>query len=44
MTPVAADVQSALKLILQKDIRTGKLAPTDVGGYGTGVAADVNPR
>jgi hypothetical protein len=33
MTPVAADVQSALKLIFQKDIRTEKFAPTDVGGY-----------
>jgi hypothetical protein len=44
MTPVVTDVQSAPKLILQKDIRTGKFAPTDVGGYGTGVVADVNPR
>ena len=25
--------ESALKLILKKDIRTGKFAPTDVGGY-----------
>ena len=41
---VAADVQSALKLILQKDIRIGKLAPTDVGGYRTEAAVDVNPR
>jgi hypothetical protein len=32
------------KIIREKDFQTWKFAPTDVGGYGTEAATDVNPR